>query len=404
MTENPPEYPAARQDPLDVPPSYLTLGRDKPVALVRLPTGNTAWLVTGHEAARQALSHTLLSADATLPGFPQFRSGSRRVLLPGGARPADMTFIQMDPPHHDTLRSMLRARFSARSVAALQPAMRRIADKLVDAMAAAGPPTDLISSLANPFSALVICEILGIRAEDREMFEHQAQRIMSLSLPQREIVRALRILMEYIDRIVRQAEVNPSDNLIGHLVREFFRPGQLGHDDLVATVRLLLIAGMETTANMIGVSFACLLRDRELYAELCRAPGKAGAVVEELLRFQAIAHHGVRRIAVGDVVIGGTAISKGDGVVVSLAAANRDPDVFEDPNRLDFGRDAGRHLSFSYGVHYCLGHVLARAELAVALATVANRFPGLCLCGAVEDLRFRDDKLVYGVHELPVNW
>jgi cytochrome P450 len=401
-----PAYPAARLDPLDVPPDYLALIERSPVTRVRLPTGSAAWLITGYDAARQALGHPLLSADATRAGFPQFRGGSRRIALRGqdARKSSDVTFIQMDPPHHDELRGMLRGSFAAKPVAAARPALARIAGELLDSMIEAGSPADLVASLASPFPALVMCEMLGVPAADREVFEHEAQRIMSLSLPQRETLRALRTLMGYIDQVVREAEAGPSDGLIGCLVRDFLKPGKLDHDDLAATIRLLLVAGIETTANMIGLCFACLLRDTELYGELCRDPHRADGIVDELLRFMSIAHHGVRRIATADVVIGGTAIARGEGVIISVAAANRDPGAFTDPNRVDLGRDARRHLSFSYGVHYCLGHILARAELEVVLTAVSARLPGLRLHRPVEELSFRGDALVYGVRELPVAW
>lgn len=399
-------YPAARVDHLDVPPDYLALAGQSPVTPVRLPTGNAAWLITGYEAARQALAHPMLSADATRPGFPQFRAGSRRIHLftEGTPKPSSMTFLQMDPPYHDALRGMLRTSFSVKPVTGARPAMHQFANDLVDDMIAKGAPADLMASLANPFPALVLCEILGVPLEDREMFEREAHRIVSLALPQRETIRSIRTVMEYIDRIVRQAEADPSDDLIGRLITDFLRSGKLDYDDLNGTVRLLLVAGIETTANMIGMCFACLLRDRELYGELCRDPDRIESVVEELLRFMSIAHHGVRRIAVEDVEIGGTTIPRGDGVVISVATANRDPSVFENPNQVDFGRDARGHLSFSHGVHYCLGHILARAELGIVLTTVSARLPGLRLCRPVEELSFRDDALVYGVHELPVAW
>lgn len=399
-------YPAARQDQLDVPPDYLALIERSPVTPIRLPTGNTAWLITGYEAARQALAHPMLSADATRPGFPHFRGGSRRIQLfsEGAPKPSGMTFLQMDPPHHDALRGMLRTSFSVRPVTAARPALQRMFSGLVDEMIAAGSPADLMTSLANPFPAHVMCEILGVPIEDRDMFEREAHRLVSLSLPQRETIRSLRTMMEYIDRIVRKAAADPSDNLVGRLVTDFLRPGKLDYEDLTATVRLVLVAGIETTANMIGISFAFLLRDRKLWDELRRNPDRVESVVEELLRFIAIAHHGVRRIAVADVVIGGTAIARGEGVVISVAAANRDPGVFENPNQVDFSRDARGHLSFSHGVHYCLGHILARAELEIALTSVSTRIPGLRLCRPVEELSFRDDALVYGVRELPVAW
>lgn len=398
-------YPVERERPLEVQREYLALTGSAPISQVRLATGGLAWLVTGHELARQALAHVKLSADSGRPGFPRLRRDVRRPRLAGAAPSrANMTFLQLDPPEHDDIRRLLRSSFSHDKVSAMRPALQRIADDLVETMRAAGPSADLVKSFALPFPAIAICQILGVPPADRDMFERETAKVMNISSSQRESIAGLRVLIEYFDDLIRKASVNPPDGLLGRLVRDFLWTGQLGHDDLLATIRLLVMAGLETTANMIGLAFLCLLREPSLYRMLCDDPGIVPAAVEELLRFQSIVQHGIRRVAVEDVRLGSVLVRAGEGVIIAVGAANRDPAVFERPGELDLHRDARSHLSFSGGIHYCLGHVLARAELDIALSTAVRAFPGLRLDRPFQDLRFRDDAIVYGVHELPVTW
>jgi len=400
------DYPAMRHDPLGVAPEYLAFAHRRPIARVRLPSGAPAWLVTGHELAREALSHPALSADASAAGFPQFRKTTRRLALASQTTTgrANMTFIQMDPPHHDNLRRMLRGWFSHKSVRDMRPRLESIAGGLVDRMVDAGPPADLVAMLSNPFSGMVICQVLGVPTEDLEMFERETRRVMDMRSTHREYVSALKNLIGSMDKLVRGAREAPGDDLVGRLVTDFHQSGELEHEELVSVVRLLLMAGMETTANMIGISLVALLRDRVLYDQLRDDPSLVPTAVEELLRYIVIAQHGMRRQAREDLVLGGELVRGGEGVIVSLSAANRDPAVFDRPDEIDFTRDARKQMSFSHGVHYCLGHILARAELEVALRTVIERLPGLKLAVPFESLEFRDDTVVYGVNELPVSW
>lgn len=401
------DYPVKRQHAL-VTPDYAALAGHGPVARVRLPDGSTACLVTGHSECRQALAHPKLSADSSRPGFPRFQKRPPRLLLSGGGTdPArsNRTFMQMDPPYHDAIRRMLQESFAPGAVRAMDPMVRRIADGLIDAMAEAGSPADLIASFAAPFPALVICEILGVPRQDHRMVEQETHRLLSLSGPSRARIRALRVVNDYLAGLVDRAAKDPSDDLIGRLVREFLWTGGLQRDELLTTVRLVLMAGLETTASMIGLSFARLLHEPDLYRAVRDDPAVIPVAVEELLRFDTIIHHGIRRVATEDIQLGSVLIRRGEGVIVSVSAANRDPQVFESPERIDFHRKSARnHLSFSGGVHYCLGHILARMELSTALSVVTRAFPGLRLVGPVNEIDFREDAFVYGASELPVAW
>jgi cytochrome P450 len=408
MTEDgPPHYPMKRRHPLAAP-DYAAFAGRQPVMRVRLPDESTAWLVLGHEECRRALSHPKLSADSSRPGFPRFLSRPPRLSLAGGGTdPArsNRTFMQMDPPYHDAIRRMLQDNFSPSAVRAMEPMVRRIADGLIDVMVAAGPSADLIGAFAAPFPALVICEILGVPHHDHRMFEQETHHLLSLSESPRRGIRALRIVNDYLDDLIGQAGKEPSDDLIGRLVREFLWTGELQRTELLTTVRLLLMAGLETTASMIGLAFARLLHEPELYRSVRDDPSVIPAAVEELLRFDTIIHHGIRRIATDDVPLGAVTIRPGEGVIICVSAGNRDPKAFDHADRIDFHRKAARgHLSFSGGVHYCLGHILARLELSMALSVVTSAFPDLRLVQPVSELDFREDAFVYGAHALPVTW
>lgn len=402
-----PKYPVKRRHPLEAP-DYLKLAGRQPMALVRLPDDGTAWLITGHDECRQALSHPKLSADFSRPGFPRFLTGQRRLALAGGGKNTahiNHTFMHMDPPYHDSIRRMLQDSFSPSSVRAMVPMLTRTAHDLIEAMAEADPPADLIASFAAPFPSLVICEILGVPRRDRDVFEQATHRLLSISDSVRTGVRALKVVNDYLSELLVRASKDPSDNLIGRLVREFLWTGQLQHDELLATVRLLLMAGLETTASMIGLSFARLLHEPALYKSVRDDPDIVPTAVDELLRFDTIIHHGIRRIAIDDVQLGTGLIRSGEGVVICVSQANRDFRSFDQADRIDFHRKSARnHLSFSGGVHYCLGHILARMELCIALTAVPRAFPQLRLVRPLEEVAFRENAFVYGARELPVTW
>lgn len=401
------DYPVKRSHPL-VAPDYSALVGGQPVARVRLPDGSLAWLVTGYDEGRQALAHPAVSADSSRPGFPTFVVRPQRPPLAADGPHrinANRTFMHMDPPHHDSIRRMLIGSFSPGAVRALEPMLRRTADGLIGAMIDAGPAADLVASFAAPFPSLVICEILGIPLRDRDMFERETHRLLSFSDSPRLGIRALRVVNDYLAELIARAEANPADDLIGRLVRESLWTGKLGREELLATVRLVLMAGLETTASMIGLSFARLLHEPELYSSVRDKPDVVPGAVDEMLRSDTIIHHGIRRIAVDDFTLGSARIRRAEGIVICVTAGNLDSRTFDGADRIDFSRKTARnHLSFSGGVHYCLGHILARAELCTALSGITSAFPGLRLASPVEEISFREDAFVYGPRELPVTW
>jgi cytochrome P450 len=397
-TQRSPGYPMAREDPLH-PPAALGLlrGRDA-ITKVRLFNGEEAWLVTRHADARALLRDRRLSADATRPHFPMLFAGRQRLVR----RPS---FIRMDEPAHSVLRRMLTTDFMVRHIERLRPRIQEVMDELVDDVLEGTPPADLVEAVTLPLPSLVICELLGVPYGDHEFFQQRTRTLLSQTASADDLAAAADELFDYLDHLVTEQELEPGPGLVGRLILERRRTGQLDHDGLVSMVLLLLVAGHETTANMTALSVLSLIQDRPLFDALQARPERVTDAVEELLRFHTIVQTGLPRVATEDIPVGDRIIPAGDGVIVSLAAANRDGEAFDDPDALDLSRtDARRHVAFGFGIHACLGQSLARMELAVALTTMTRRMPGLRLAIPLEQVAFRHDMGIYGVHALPVLW
>lgn len=398
--------PAARRGtcPFDPPPAYERARGQEALARVRLWDGSPCWMATRHADIRTVLRDRRFSADATRPGFP-FLSAGRRALTVD--RP---TFIRMDDPGHARLRRMLTADFMIRKVAAMRPAVRAVADDLLDRMAARpGRTADLVADFALPLPSVVICLLLGVPYAEHAFFQRCSATMLRTDAPPDEVRAAQSELLEFLAGLAAAKRSAPDDGIISRLVAQ----GELDDDEIASMGRLLLVAGHETTANMTSLSVLALLRDpaqAERLREAARLDdaGDGAALdtaVEELLRYLTVVQSGLARIAREDVEVGGTLVRAGEGVLCMLGAGNRDEAAFPDGGRLDLERPgARRHLAFGFGVHQCLGQPLARLELRVALPAVLERLPGLRLAVPFEELRFRHEMAVYGLHELPVAW
>jgi cytochrome P450 len=394
-----PVFPAKRTDPFGLPAEYAVLRQECPVTRVRLDDGGgEAWLVTGYREAREVLGSKRFSSDATKPGFPlneRFRRLQSRETF-------NRTLIRMDPPEHTRYRRMMSPEFVIQRIEAMRPQVQEIADGLLDAMAQATPPADLVRSFALPLPSLVICELLGVPADDRPRFETMSRNLVTApGSPERfvEIAREFRL---YMEDLVARKHAAPADDLLSRMI-EWEAAGELTHEEVVDMGRLLLLAGHVTTANMIGLGVIMLLEHPGALAELRADPSLAANTVEELLRHQTLIQGGLRRVAVEDAEVGGQLIRAGEGVVVLIAAANRDAGMGLG-EEFDIHRGVRHHLAFGYGFHQCLGQLLARVELQVALVSVARRFPDLALAVPLDQVAIRDDGFLHGVRELPVTW
>ncbi|MFG2928487.1 cytochrome P450 [Streptomyces achromogenes] len=400
--EAPPvQFPLRRTCPFAEPPEYAGLRADAPVARAALKVnGKPAWLVTRHEHVRQVLGDSRVSSNLKLPGYPHQFHIPEELLAQ-----VRLMMLNMDPPEHTAHRRMLIPEFTARRVRELRPRIQQIVDEHVDAMLAAGGPVDLVTALALPVPSLVICELLGVPYEDHARFEEWSAALMNHDLSPQEYGAAVQALDTYLDQLVTLKENEPGDDLISRFLEKNRTERVADHTDVVTMARLMLVGGHETTANMIALGVLALLRHPEQMAELRADPALLPNAVEELLRVFSISDSGTARVAVADIEVGDVTIRAGEGILALNNAADHDESVFPNPDTLDIHRKEARaHLAFGYGVHQCIGANLARAELEAVYGTLLRRVPGLRLAAEPEDLRFKDDAMVYGVYELPVTW
>ena len=394
-----PGFPMTRAAgcPFDPPPAARALQDEAPLTRVRLWDGSTPWLVTRYAEQRALLADPRVSADITRPGYP-----SPAPLPKGGT---GISFILMDNPEHARLRKMVTAPFTIRRVAAMRPAVQKIVDDLLDELLAGPKPVDLVEAFALPVPSLVICELLGVPYADHGFFQENSKLIIRRDAEPEERAAGHRALVGYLDRLMGEKLAAPAGDLLSGLAGRV-DAGELSRAEAAQMGVLLLIAGHETTANMIALGTLALLEHPDQLALLRESddPALVASAVEELLRYLNITHNGRRRLALEDIEIAGETIRAGEGLIMANDLANRDPAVFPGGDRLDLTRDAHRHVAFGFGVHQCLGQPLARLELQVVYGTLYRRIPTLAPATDVGRIPFKHDGSVYGVYELPVTW
>lgn len=366
-----------------------------PPARVTLRDGSRQWMVSRHADVRTVLSDPRFSADDQDPGFP------RTTPLP--PFPGGLSFLRMDPPRHSVLRRVLTPRFTVRRIEALRPAVERTTAELLDAMKESGPPADLVRAFALPLPSRTVCELLGVPYRDHAMFQQHSTNVVSTDADVETATASFAVLEQYLAGLVAEKRARPQDDLISAALAQQ-ESGELTDEDVVALARLMLIAGHETTANMISMSVLALLRRPERAFELRADPGLMKPAVEELLRYLAVVRDGIARVATERVELGDQVIEAGEGVIVSLQSANHDDGAFPDAGRLDLHRDARQHVAFGYGVHQCIGQALARVQLEIALTALLRRFPRLRPAVDVDTVEIREYSVVRGATSLPVTW
>jgi cytochrome P450 len=317
---------------------------------------------------------------------------------------APQQILSMDPPEHTRLRRLVAKAFTARRVERLRPRAVRIVDELLDAMIAAGQPADFAAMVAWPAPMIVISELLGVPAEDRDGLRTWTERTLALGtdIAVEQIVEARDSLNAYLSGLVAARRAQPSDDLLGALVEARDEGDALSEEELVRLGVTLLISGHETTANQIGNFVYLLLAEPGRWQQLVAGPALIPAAVEELLRYTPMAVSAdFARVATEELDLGGQRIRAGDAVLVQLHSADRDAAVFRDADELELTRSPNPHVAFGHGLHHCLGASLARMELQVILGALVARMPGLRLTGDVEWVA---DRLVRGVRGLSVGW
>ncbi|WP_432092082.1 cytochrome P450 [Streptomyces sp. NRRL F-5630] len=392
--------PRAAKCPFDPAPALRTRQAEPSLSRVRIWDGSNPWLVTRYDQVRALLADPRISADVTRSGFPHVSPGSK------AGSETRRSFINMDDPEHSRLRRMVTAPFAIRKMQALRPAVQRIVDDLIDDLLAGPKPADLVQAFALPVPSLVICALLGVPYADHGLFQRHTQVLVRRSSKPEEVVAASEALTDYLDALLVEKEAHPEEDLLSDIATRQVAAGQLTRREAARMGVLLLAAGHETTANMIALGTLALLQNPDQLDALRAAddPKTVAAAVEELLRYLTIVHSGRRRVALEDITYGGVTIRAGEGVILAGETANRDPEAFPDPDRLDLGRDARRHVAFGFGVHQCLGQPLARMELQVVYSTLYRRVPTLALATDIERVEFKHDGAIFGVYELPVTW
>lgn len=395
-----PAFPMTRGCPFDPPSDLAQLQQEEPISRVRLWDGSTHWLVTRYEDVRQVLLDPRFSANSHLPGYPWQSPGTK------ARREQSRVFIFMDNPEHDQHRRLLTRYFAIKRVEGLRPRIQQIVDELIEKMLAGPRPVDLVQAFALPLPSLVICELLGVPYADRAMFHRTSRILIARTSTPEQALAAAKEITDYLGDLVEAKLDDPGDDILSHLAVEQLRTGGMTRKEIADMGQLLLVAGHETTANMIALGTLALLRNPEQLAEVRESddPALIASTVEEMLRYLTIVHSGRRRVALEDVEIGGRLIRAGEGVIAATDIANRDPEAFPEPDQLDIHRKARHHVAFGYGIHQCLGQPLARVELQVVYSTLYRRIPTLALAQPFEDVDFKHDMLVYGVHSLPVTW
>jgi cytochrome P450 len=393
-----PTIPITRTCPYAPPVEHRKLREETPIAKVTLPTGATAWVATRHEDIRTILSDPRFSSNRRHPGFPRLSKGAgvNTALKP--------LLLELDPPAHGPARRAVIGEFTVQRMNALAPRIQQIVDEHIDAMLAGPRPVDLVQAFSLPVPSMVICELLGVPYADHEFFQTRSAHLVNQKTPPEMVVQAVTELMTYLGKLVVAKEQNPTGDLLGRQIAMQRENGGVDYEGLVSMGFLLLIAGHETTANMISLSTLVLLQNPEKLAAIQQDPSKTVAAVEELLRYFTIAESAIGRVALEDVEIGGVVIRAGEGVLGLANTGNRDPEVFKNGDELDLERGARNHLAFGFGPHQCLGQNLARLELQIVLDTLFRRIPGLRPAVPVEELSFKDDTSVYGMREFPVTW
>jgi cytochrome P450 len=396
-----PVYPMTRAKgcPFDPPPKLRELQDEAPLVKVQV-FDKTAWLVTRYADQRKLLADPRLSSDVTAPGYP-----SQTAMVPKSGDGVGIGFILMDDPEHARLRRMVTAPFMIKRVEAMRPRVQKIVDGLIDDLLAGPKPVDLMEAFALPVPSLVICELLGVPYADHDFFQQNSKELISLTATPEERGQAHGNLGAYLYNLVGEKLENPGDDLLSGLT-ERVKAGELTRQDAAGMGVLLLLAGHETTANMIALGTLALLEHPSQLAVLQETddPKVVASAVEELLRYLNITHNGRRRAVLEDIEFDGQVIKAGEGLIFPNDIGNRDPSAFPDPDTLDLQRDARHHVAFGFGVHQCLGQPLARMELQVVYSTLYRRIPTLRRAAGLDEIPFKHDGSVYGVHSLPVTW
>ncbi len=402
VDEHTEEIPYADEEFWQRPHEWLAQRRESgAVCPITARRGIPSYLVGGYEQARELLNDPRISKDSTDVHRVYAAKVGQDVEVPEFGNLLTRHMLNSDPPVHTRLRKLVNKAFTARTVARLRPRIQEIADTLLDEMAR-HEQVDLVQAFAEPLPITVICELLGVRVEDRGQFTAWSHLLLSFSEDHEAQAAAARDMHGYLQQLIESKRAEPAEDLLSDLVHASDEGDSLDEDELISMAFLLLVAGHETTVNLIANATFALLRAPDQAEKLRVDPGLLPGAVEEFLRYDGPINFATLRYTVDEIEAGGVTVPRDEFVQISLLSANRDPEKFPDPDTLDVTRAPGGHLAFGHGIHYCVGAPLARLEAQIALGSLLARFPELSLAVPAEDIVYRPSSLVHGVLALPV--
>ncbi len=391
--------PAFKTNPY---PYYARLRAEAPVHRVPLPGKQTAWLVTRYDDVSAMLKDDRFVKNRWSVVSPE--QAANQPWVPKFVRPLERNMLDVDPPDHTRLRGLVHKAFTSRLIEDLRGRIQALTDELLDAVESRGQ-MDLIRDYAQPLPTTIIAEMLGVPVRDRHRFQRWSNVVVTSTNTTWRLLKAVPTLwafLTYVRKLIKIRRADPQDDLMSALVEAHEAGDQLSEDELVAMIVLLLIAGHETTVNLIGNGMLALMEHPDSMEPLRSDPSLIKSAVEELLRYDGPLLTATERFTREDVTIEGVTIPRGELVFAVLASANRDERQFDGPDRLDLAREPNRHVAFGLGMHYCLGAPLARLEGQIAINTLLRRMPDLRLAVPVNALRWRPGLILHGLKALPV--
>jgi cytochrome P450 len=397
-TTNLPAFPPARSAscPFDPPAEFAQWRAEDGLRRV-VWNGISVWAVSRYEDIKFALTDPRISADTLgklQPGFP----GEDDSTIP--------IFPRMDDPEHNRIRRLLTKDFTVKRVASMRPRIAEMVDEFLDDMIKKGSPADVVRDFALPVPSLVVSLLLGVPYADHDFFQHHSHISINTDATPEERTNANIAMFGYLYELIGRQEEAQQEGMLSRVFHEHVVTGDLSREALAANGVLILGAGHETTANMIALSVLYLMCNPDKLALIRDAndPSVVSKAVEELLRYLTVVTSLVERIAIEDVEIGGQLVRAGEGLIMNLPAGNRDCTYLDDADTFDIERNNVGHLAFGHGTHQCIGQVLARAEIEIAVPALLRRLPNLRLAVPLEELQLRNDMGVFGVHAMPVTW
>ena len=394
------EYPFRAPTAVEPPEEWAKLRKGCPVAHIQLPSGDKAVLVTRYDDVRQVLSDSRFTRNLAQDGAARITTNE------GGSVFESKEAAEISGgEQHEKWRRFIMRWFTVKRISAMQQSIEAMANQLIDKMVAKGSPADLVSDLAFPLPVWVIAEILGIAVDDRDKLAYWSNAMLTLTqFTQEEVNKSQMEFNIYLMGHIAKKRAEPGDDLLSDLIRGADQGEAINEKAMLMTAMGILVAGHETTSNMIAKMIAMLLSDRRRWEQLVAEPSLVRSAVEEVLRFDANAGFGLPRFVTEDIELSGTKVPSRTTVICSMASANRDEKTFERADEMVLNRSPNPHLTFGAGGHSCVGQALARTELQTVLSVLLRRLPTLDLAVAPKDLPRREGLLVGGIEKVLVRW